>query len=110
MTDLCEVPETLTSLEEHRAMNSFKALFELAMQNPSKAVRVIQKAASDEACYPGHYAAIFLLGMIQGAAGAYTKSYERWIKDLSDGHAEMLEWKPSEFIGAKRKWARGSGI
>lgn len=95
------------------AMSSFRELFEHAKKDPHFVYRLLNDAAAMPASdpYPAQYAAIFLLGMIQGAASAsFWSSKEAFFGVLADGHKEMLEWSPRDFIGASRKWGKGSGM
>jgi hypothetical protein len=94
-----------TELEYAKAMKSFRGLAEIAEKDIVKASRILSAAAQCEDPYPGHYATIFILGMLQMAA---------WRKDLTafkaviESHKEFIDERPGDFLGQKRVWARGT--
>lgn len=95
-------------LEKRRTMRSFRNLFYAAVKDPESTARLIDHHSGCPEPYPGHYAAIFLLGMIRGTLLQGTLDHR--LISLVDGHKEFLDFSPADFIGSQRKWAKGRGM
>jgi hypothetical protein len=100
----------LTELESRRALRTFEVLFALAEFDPWTAAKLLNEAAISQAPYPGAYAGIYLLGLIQGACCASEVGYLATLKALRHHHPDFMAKAPSDFIGPKRIYGRGKGM
>jgi hypothetical protein len=89
---------------KRKTLLSFGALLNLAQKEPVKALEILLQSTQTETPYSDEAAAIFLLGTILGVLGGDQFGSNEALKSLIEQHADMMEWKPQDYIGDRRTY------
>lgn len=96
----------VSEFARRRALSSMAHLFDHAERQPLDAALILTEAAHDERPYPDSYAAIFLLGLILGICSCAAMDWRDVLANIKFAHQNHMHWKPMDYIGKRRKWAR----
>jgi hypothetical protein len=95
---------SVTNLSDIRALSSFRNLIDLCSKAPWRARALMDAASQTAENYPKQVAVYYLLGLIRGSLNTDDPSkIEKFMKIISKGHEGMLNDRPADYFGDKRK-------
>jgi hypothetical protein len=97
------------NLRDRWAMSNFRALFSYAIEQPLACNQMLTRNCRESEPYPAQYAAIFLLGMIQGVLiRELNGDFRMTLAEMEQTHEDFQKVgaAPDEFIGPNRKWGK----